>query len=137
MELGRLVTGADHLRAERYRRVPIEDFARVMAEVDAVLAPTTPPTAWPSGIWEVEVVEVGAEPESVLAASWRLTHPFDPTGMPAVGIPCGLDRSGLPIGLRIAGRPFEEALVLRVARACERRLGGPLRPPLWAVEEEV
>lgn len=131
VELGRLVTGADYLRAEQYRRVLIEDFARVMAEVDAVLAPTTPLTAWPSGIWEVEV---GAGPESVLAASWRLTYPFNLTGMPAVSIPCGLDRSGLPIGLQIAGRPFEEALVLRVARACERRLGGPLRPPLWVAE---
>lgn len=56
---------------------------------------------------------------SPLAASWRLTYPFNLTGLPAVSLPCGFDRLGLPIGLQIAGRPFEEALVLRVAHAYE------------------
>jgi aspartyl-tRNA(Asn)/glutamyl-tRNA(Gln) amidotransferase subunit A len=40
--------------------------------------------------------------------------------MPAISLPCGFDRRGLPIGLQIAGRPFDEATVLRAADAYER-----------------
>jgi amidase len=43
---------------------------------------------------------------------------FDVTGHPAMSIPCArID--GLPVGLLAVGPAFGEALVLRVARACE------------------
>jgi aspartyl-tRNA(Asn)/glutamyl-tRNA(Gln) amidotransferase subunit A len=38
-------------------------------------------------------------------------------GWPAISIPCGQHKSGLPIGLQIIGKPFAEALILRVAQA--------------------
>ncbi len=58
--------------------------------------------------------------ESVLAASWRLTYPFNLTGLPAIALPCGFDRRGLPISLQIAARPFAEAMLLRVAHRYEQ-----------------
>jgi aspartyl-tRNA(Asn)/glutamyl-tRNA(Gln) amidotransferase subunit A len=76
-----------------------------------------PITAWKSGQWEVQV---GDHEESVLAASWRFTFPYNLTGLPAISIPCGFDRQGLPIGLQIAARPFDEPTLLRVASAYER-----------------
>jgi aspartyl-tRNA(Asn)/glutamyl-tRNA(Gln) amidotransferase subunit A len=117
VELGRFVTGPDYLKAEQFRCVLSEDFREVFAKVDVVVTPTTPLTAWPADQW---TVEIGDQPESVLAASWRLTYPFNLTGMPAISLPCGFDRDGLPIGLQIAGRPFDEMTVLRVAHAYER-----------------
>jgi aspartyl-tRNA(Asn)/glutamyl-tRNA(Gln) amidotransferase subunit A len=117
VEMGRFVTGADYLKAEQFRRVLMQDFRRIFQEVDVVVGPATPLTAWRVGEW---TVEVGGAEESVLAASWRLTYPFNLTGLPAISIPCGFDRNGLPIGLQIAGRPFDEATVLRVAHAYER-----------------
>ena len=63
---------------------------------------------------------MGGQPESVLAASWRFTYPYNLTGLPAISVPCGFDREGLPIGLQIAGRPFDEPTVLRVAHAYEQ-----------------
>jgi aspartyl-tRNA(Asn)/glutamyl-tRNA(Gln) amidotransferase subunit A len=71
-------------------------------------------TAWRIGEW---TVRVGSEDESVLAASWRLTYPWNLAGLPAISLPCGFDREGLPIGLQIAGRPFDESTVLRAADA--------------------
>jgi aspartyl-tRNA(Asn)/glutamyl-tRNA(Gln) amidotransferase subunit A len=118
VEIGRLVSAADYLKAEQLRAVLCEDFRRAFEDVDVIVGPTEPLTAWKCGEW---TVEVGGTPESVLAASWRLTFPYNLTGLPAISVPCGFDDRGLPIGLQIAGRPFDEETVLRVAHAFERR----------------
>jgi len=117
VEIGRFVTGPDYLKAEQVRAVLMEDFRRALDRVDVIVGPTTPITAWKVGEW---TVRIGDRDESVLAASWRFTFPYNLTGLPAISIPCGFDRHGLPIGLQIAGRPFDEATVLRVAHAYER-----------------
>jgi aspartyl-tRNA(Asn)/glutamyl-tRNA(Gln) amidotransferase subunit A len=118
VEIGRMVSAADYLKAEQFRRVLMENFARVFEKADVVITPTAPLTAWRHG---ETMIEIGERPESALAASWRLTYPFNLTGLPAISLPCGFDRSGLPIGLQIASRLFDEATVLRVAHVYERR----------------
>lgn len=118
VEMGRLVTGPDYLKAEQYRTALMEAYRKVFESVDVIIGPTTPITAWKRGEW---TVQVAGKPESVLAASWRFTYPYNLTGLPAISLPCGFDRDGLPIGLQIAGRPFDEAAVLRVAHAYECR----------------
>jgi len=117
VEMGRLVTGPDYLKAEQLRTALIADIAKVFADVDVILGPTSPLTAWPIGEW---TVRVGAEDESVLAASWRLTYPWNLAGLPAISLPCGFDRQGLPIGLQLAARPFDELTVIRAADFYER-----------------
>ena len=47
------------------------------------------------------------------------SYPFNLTQQPAITVPCGLNTKGLPIGLQIVGPMFDDALVLRVARAYE------------------
>jgi Asp-tRNA(Asn)/Glu-tRNA(Gln) amidotransferase A subunit family amidase len=47
-------------------------------------------------------------------------NPYNVLGIPAVSVPCGFSSGGLPIGLQVAAGPFEEPLVLRIARAYER-----------------
>jgi aspartyl-tRNA(Asn)/glutamyl-tRNA(Gln) amidotransferase subunit A len=116
VEMGRLVTGPDYLKAEQLRRVLIDDLARIFADVDVIIGPTCPLTAWPIGEW---TVRVGAQDESVLAASWRLTYPWNLAGLPSISLPCGFDRAGLPIGLQLASRPFDEMTLIRAADAYE------------------
>ena len=57
------------------------------------------------------------------------SYPFNLTRQPAASVPCGLTAAGLPIGLQIVGRLYEDALVLRAARAFERTYPAP-RPAL-------
>lgn len=118
VEMGRLVTAPDYLKAEQLRTLLVEDFRRAFEAVDVIVGPTMPITAWKVGEWTVKVED---RDESVLSASWRFTFPYNLTGLPAVSVPCGFDRHGLPIGLQIAGRPFDEATVLQVAGAYEAR----------------
>jgi aspartyl-tRNA(Asn)/glutamyl-tRNA(Gln) amidotransferase subunit A len=57
-------------------------------------------------------------PESMLG--WTpFSYPFNLTQQPAASIPCGLTQAGLPIGLQFVGRMFDDAMVLRVAKAYE------------------
>ncbi len=46
--------------------------------------------------------------------------PFNITGLPALAVPCGFSPAGLPISLQLAGRPFDEATVLRAGHAYEQ-----------------
>jgi aspartyl-tRNA(Asn)/glutamyl-tRNA(Gln) amidotransferase subunit A len=116
VEIGRMVTAADYLKAEQLRTLLIEDFNAVFERVDVIVTPASPVTAWRRG--QASVVTGGLE-ESPLAASWRLTYPFNLTGLPALSLPCGFDARELPVGLQIAGKPFDEVTVLRVAQAYE------------------
>jgi aspartyl-tRNA(Asn)/glutamyl-tRNA(Gln) amidotransferase subunit A len=57
------------------------------------------------------------------------SYPFNLTRQPAASVPCGLTGAGLPIGLQIVGRLYEDATVLRAARAFEKTFPAP-RPAL-------
>ena len=74
----------------------------------------------------------GAEsPEPRPPGAWLdwspFTFPFNMTGQPAASVPCGFTGEGLPVGLHVVGRRFDDALVLRAARAYER--AHPFRTP--------
>jgi aspartyl-tRNA(Asn)/glutamyl-tRNA(Gln) amidotransferase subunit A len=68
-------------------------------------------------------------PEAMLG--WTpFSYPFNLTQQPACSIPCGLTSDGLPIGLQIVGPMFGDALVLRAARAYEKKM--PLKRPVMS-----
>jgi aspartyl-tRNA(Asn)/glutamyl-tRNA(Gln) amidotransferase subunit A len=51
--------------------------------------------------------------------------------LPGLSVPCGLHpENGLPIGLQLVGRSFDEATLLRAARALEREVGALPAPSL-------
>ncbi len=47
------------------------------------------------------------------------SYPFNLSQQPAITVPCGLSSEGLPLGIQFVGRMFDDAMVLRVARAFE------------------
>ncbi|MEO1467771.1 MAG: amidase [Pseudomonadota bacterium] len=123
VEMGRMVSGADYLTAERYRRRLGQAMAARFAGIDVVLSPTMPLTAWRMGQTEVQIA---GRAESIVAVSWRLTYPWNLLGLPAASVPVGRDAGGLPIGAQIAGPAWGEAAVLRAAAAVEAAAGGPM-----------
>jgi aspartyl-tRNA(Asn)/glutamyl-tRNA(Gln) amidotransferase subunit A len=112
---GLFVNSGDYLDAQRARRLVRREFLDRLKTVDALVTPACPILAPEIGAQHLVVDDVVAPPQAFLV---RNTFPFNLTGLPAISVPCGAAR-GLPIGLQIAGRPWEEATILRIARAVE------------------
>jgi aspartyl-tRNA(Asn)/glutamyl-tRNA(Gln) amidotransferase subunit A len=95
--------------------VLVEEVRAAFASVEVLATPTLPLCAW-----EVSEshVEIAGQAEHVLHACWRFTYPWNLTGLPALSLPCGF-AEGLPVGLQLIGRPFDEAMILRVGHAYE------------------
>lgn len=117
IEMGRMVSGADLVRAEQLRTLLMTHFQQAFERVDIILTPTLPLTAWDQ---DENQIMINGQPENPLAASWRLTYPFNLTGLPAISVPCGFDERQLPIGLQLIAQPFDEARLLQVANAYEK-----------------
>lgn len=113
---GVFLTATDYLDAQRARRFVRRELLRVLAGVDALLTPAVPVPAPRIGEPQMTAGGVTAPPAYFMV---RNTALFNLTGLPALSVPCGRVE-GLPVGLQIAGRPWEEALLLRVGQALER-----------------
>ena len=126
MDAGKFVFATDFLKAQRLRRVLIDEVRAVFAGVDVLATPSLPLRAW-----EVSEshVQIGGQAEHVLHACWRYTYPWNLTGLPALSVPCGF-AGGLPVGLQLVGQPFDEAMILRAGHAYqEATRWHDMRPP--------
>ncbi|MCX6618943.1 MAG: amidase family protein, partial [Acidobacteria bacterium] len=119
LEQGRLVAAADYVNAQRLRRMMQQEFRALLKQVDCLLTPTTPTAAPRQGETSMDI---RGQQEDVRLASTRLVRGVNPLGLPALSLPAGLDRQGLPVSMQFIGRPFEEALLMRVAAALEAAL---------------
>ncbi len=127
LEFGQKVTGTQYVEANLRRMrlwAKMQEFHRTY---DLLLTPTLSVTAFsigqpPVGVGDTKYTPFGWSP---------FTAPFNLTGQPAASVPCGFDSKGLPVGLHIIGRAYEDALVLRAARAFEQlQPWAQVRPPI-------
>jgi aspartyl-tRNA(Asn)/glutamyl-tRNA(Gln) amidotransferase subunit A len=116
LNLGAALLATQYLKAQRTRRQVQEDFSRVFRKVDVIVTPQLPITAPKIN---QGIVAWGKKTEPVPSALTRFTRIYNLVGIPALSVPCGFSSTGLPMGLQIAGRPFDEATVLRVGHAYE------------------
>jgi len=113
---GQHIPAIDYLQAQHERRLFSSAVRAVMQEVNALVLPTIPIPAFPVEQIGQEIAIDGVM-EDTTSALLRLTRAFNLAGLPAITLPCGFTANGLPIGLQVAGKPFEEAMILRVAHA--------------------
>jgi Asp-tRNA(Asn)/Glu-tRNA(Gln) amidotransferase A subunit family amidase len=74
--------------------------------------------------------EIGWRKENHAATfvdTFPYTQWFNLLGCPAAVVPVSRSPEGLPVGVQVAGRPWEEATVLAIARTIEKHFG--YRPP--------
>jgi len=106
-----LFTAQDVQRAQRLRARIGREVDSLLSEVDALIFPGQ---AMPAMRFE-DFPTTGFAPASI-----RYTAPWNLLGLPAVVVPSGFTRDGLPVSIQIVGRRFDDATVLRIARAYER-----------------
>jgi aspartyl-tRNA(Asn)/glutamyl-tRNA(Gln) amidotransferase subunit A len=105
---------AYYLKALKVRKLIADDFAAAFQDVDVIVTPTSPTTAWKLG-------EKTEDPLAMYLAD-IYTVSVNVAGLPAISVPCGLAK-GLPVGLQIIGRHFDERTVLTAAHAYETAAG--------------
>ncbi len=111
---------AYYLQAQRVRTLIRRDFDAAFGSLDALLLPTAPSVAFPSG--------ARLDDPLAMYANDIFTLPVNLAGIPALSVPNGLV-DGLPSGLQIIGPAFSENLLLRVGAAFEEAIGFDPVPP--------
>jgi aspartyl-tRNA(Asn)/glutamyl-tRNA(Gln) amidotransferase subunit A len=109
-----------YLKAQKARVLVRRRLEALFEEVDLILLPTSPTTAFRLG----DRVE---EPLAMYLAD-VFTVFANLGGLPAISIPAGTDLAGLPIGVQLLAPRWREDLLFRAARALEQEQG-PVPPP--------
>jgi len=97
---------AYYIKAQQIRRLIRDDFTRAFEEVDVIMGPTTPSTAFALGSKTKDPVTMYLEDIYTIGVNLA--------GLPGMSIPAGLVQ-GLPVGLQLVGRDFDEAHLLNIA----------------------
>ncbi|MET9339581.1 MULTISPECIES: Asp-tRNA(Asn)/Glu-tRNA(Gln) amidotransferase subunit GatA [unclassified Nonomuraea] len=110
-------------QAQKVRTLIARDFEAAFHQVDVLISPTTPTTAFPIG-------ERADDPMAMYLAD-LCTIPSNLAGNAAISVPCGLaDEDNLPVGLQIMAPVLGDDRCYRVGAAVEKALesrwGGPL-----------
>jgi aspartyl-tRNA(Asn)/glutamyl-tRNA(Gln) amidotransferase subunit A len=102
-------------QAQKVRTMVIDDFARAYRDVDVLVSPTSPMTAF----------EFGSRTEDPLSMYLVdvCTIPSNLAGAPGISLPIGLDPAGLPIGFQVMAPALGEEVLFQVAAAVERLAG--------------
>jgi aspartyl-tRNA(Asn)/glutamyl-tRNA(Gln) amidotransferase subunit A len=103
---------AYYRKAQKVRNLITQDFRKAFEKVDAIVAPVSPFPAFRLG-------EKMSDPlEMYLSDIYTITGSL--AGVPCMSVPAGNTRDGLPVGMQILTKHFDEAGMLRLARAFER-----------------
>jgi aspartyl-tRNA(Asn)/glutamyl-tRNA(Gln) amidotransferase subunit A len=103
---------AYYIKAQKMKRLILNDFNQAFQDVDVILSPTTPTPAFP----------LGEEPKDPVAMYMNdvLTVPANIAGLPAISVPAGLSEEGLPLGLQLIGPALSEQVLFNAALAIEQ-----------------
>ena len=107
--LGAFLSAADYVQALRQRRELTIEFAQALAGVDVVISANATGPA--------PLIDQVSTYSTFERASY--TGPYNLTGSPALSVPIGF-QNGLPLAFQLAGKPFDEAGVMRVGYAFEQ-----------------
>ncbi len=105
---------AYYKKAQRVRRLIKQDFDDAFRDVDAIVTPTAPTTAFNIGEKTSDPIQMYLS--DIFTVSANLA------GIPGVSVPVGRGSSSLPIGLQLLGRQFEEETILTLANHIEQSL---------------
>jgi aspartyl-tRNA(Asn)/glutamyl-tRNA(Gln) amidotransferase subunit A len=104
---------AYYRKAQKVRTLIKRDFEAVFAQVDCLLTPVAPTTAFRLG------EKVGDPLTMYLSDVYTVSCNL--AGLPGLSLPCGTDGAGLPVGLQLLAKPFAEGMLIQVADFLENQ----------------
>ncbi|HEY9735597.1 MAG TPA: Asp-tRNA(Asn)/Glu-tRNA(Gln) amidotransferase subunit GatA [Trichocoleus sp.] len=113
---------AYYLKAQKVRTLIKQDFEKAFDQVDVLVCPTAPTTAFKAG----EKVD---DPLSMYLSD-LMTIPVNLAGLPGMSIPCGFDDQGMPIGMQLISNVLREDLLFEVGYAYEQATEWHKRVPV-------
>ncbi len=113
-----------YYKAVQLRTLLRAQVLRTLEDVDLLLLPTVGVPAQP-----LTTDPQITGPENVNRTPYLLTTVPSLANIPALSVPCGFSAGGLPLSLQIAGRPFDDATVLRAGHAYEQATKWHTRRP--------
>lgn len=117
-------------QAQKIRTLISRDFAAAFEQVDVLVSPTAPTTAFKLG-------EKLDDPLAMYAGDLA-TIPANLAGIPGISVPAGLaDEDGLPVGFQVLAPALADDRVYRVGAAVEALLEEKWGGPLWAQAPEL
>ena len=102
---------AYYKKAQKVRRLIIEEFNKIFEDVNFLITPTTPTPAFKIG-------EKSADPLSMYLSD-IFTVAANIGGLPAINLPIGFTKNNLPIGLQIIGPYGSDCSLLQIAKTIE------------------
>ena len=129
-----LIPAQIYYKAQKLRTMMREQVLELLEEVDVLIQPTS---GAPANVIDLEQKVNNQEHARKALAAGGFRGPYSLSGAPALSILCGFTtptdgpngNGGLPLAMQIAGRPFEEATILRVAHAYEQAADWNKRVP--------
>ena len=114
---------AYYIKAQKVRSLIKKDFNEAFQNVDAILTPSTPSTAF----------AIENEPDDPVQTYLNdiFTVPVNLAGIPAISIPFANDENNLPIGLQIITNSFEEQKLLNIAKNIQDTINYSHKPNKW------
>jgi aspartyl-tRNA(Asn)/glutamyl-tRNA(Gln) amidotransferase subunit A len=123
-----LIPAALYQQAARARVLLRMELRDALVRHDLLLCPTAHQAAPPIAAGRAAVT-TRAEVAGRFFTRRSYVTPAALAGTPAIALPCGFTRAGLPLSLQLLGRPFDEATLLRAARAYEQETDWSGRRP--------
>jgi len=114
---------AYYLKAQKVRQLIKNDFDKAFKDVDAILTPSTPGSAFKIG-------DKSNDPVSMYLND-IFTVPVNLSGLPAISVPAGYDKNNLPLGLQLIGKAFDEQTLLNLSLAIEKRANFKKNYKVW------
>ena len=123
LALARALTARDYVHAQRARTRAMRHVAQALELADVIITPATGTVA---PLVRADALRGGESSVTQLSTIMRFASIANLTGHPAIAFPAGTTRAGLPIGMQVIGRPWEEHVLLRLARVAERVVERPV-----------
>jgi aspartyl-tRNA(Asn)/glutamyl-tRNA(Gln) amidotransferase subunit A len=102
-----------YAKAQKVRRLIKEDFSKAFENVDVIVSPTAPTTAFELGGKSEDPVQMYLNDIYTISANLA--------GICGISVPAGTHSNGLPYGIQFMGNAFEEERILRAAHLVEQQ----------------